>query len=159
MDNLGGPSSKRKIEVIDITDADDDAYNPSPARLRKAAATITPESQVEYDNEAEQASGQEADDEVEQYGIIDVKIVGTRYYDGIATMGEQVLLKREPGNAVCSFLLYLSCSTCIYENYMLIHLLCSSIGTQSRLIMSPALRLATSPAGWLRTWSRWSTKT
>lgn len=112
MDNPGGPSNKRKIEVIDITDADDDAYNPSPARLRKAAATITPESQAEYNNEAEQASGPEADDEVEQLGTTDVEIVGTRYYGGIATLGEQVILKREPNNAVCPFIFYLSCSTC-----------------------------------------------
>ncbi|KAH8153049.1 uncharacterized protein LAJ45_02636 [Morchella importuna] len=99
MDSLGGPSNKRKIEVIDITDADDDAYNPSPARLRKAAATITSESQVEYNNEAEQASGQEVDDEMEQFGVTDIEIVATRYYNGIATLGEQVILKREPNNA------------------------------------------------------------
>ncbi|KAI5840077.1 putative SNF2 family helicase [Morchella snyderi] len=99
MDNLGGPSNKRKIEVIDITDADDDAYNPNPARLRKAAATIPPESQVEYNNEAEQTSGQEADDEMEPFGTIDIKIVGTRYYNGMTTVGEQVILNRAPDNA------------------------------------------------------------
>lgn len=152
MDSLGGPSNKRKIEVIDITDADDDAYNPSPARLRKAAATITSESQVEYNNEAEQASGQEVDDEMEQFGVTDIEIVATRYYNGIATLGEQVILKREPNNAVCPFIFYLSCSTCIYGKFILIHLLCSSIGMRSRLRMFPVLRLAISPAGSLCSW-------
>ena len=31
-------------------------------------------------------------------GAIDGKIVGIRYYDGYATVGEQVMIKREPGN-------------------------------------------------------------
>jgi SWI/SNF-related matrix-associated actin-dependent regulator of chromatin subfamily A3 len=31
-------------------------------------------------------------------GAIDGKIVGIRYYDGYATVGEQVMVKREPGN-------------------------------------------------------------
>jgi SWI/SNF-related matrix-associated actin-dependent regulator of chromatin subfamily A3 len=31
-------------------------------------------------------------------GAIDGKIVGVRYYDGYATPGEQVMVKREPGN-------------------------------------------------------------
>lgn len=31
-------------------------------------------------------------------GAIDAKIVGVRYYDGYATMNEQVMVKREPGN-------------------------------------------------------------
>ena len=31
-------------------------------------------------------------------GAINGKIVGIRYYDGYATIGEQVMVKREPGN-------------------------------------------------------------
>lgn len=31
-------------------------------------------------------------------GVIDVKIVGVRYYNGYATVDEQVMVKREPGN-------------------------------------------------------------
>jgi len=31
-------------------------------------------------------------------GAIDGKIVGIRYYNGVATMGEQVMVQREPGN-------------------------------------------------------------
>jgi SWI/SNF-related matrix-associated actin-dependent regulator of chromatin subfamily A3 len=31
-------------------------------------------------------------------GAIEGKIVGIRYYSGYATMGEQVMIKREPGN-------------------------------------------------------------
>ena len=31
-------------------------------------------------------------------GTIDGKIVGIRYYDGYATVGEKVMVKREPGN-------------------------------------------------------------
>lgn len=31
-------------------------------------------------------------------GAIDGKVVGIRYYNGFATMGEQVMIRREPGN-------------------------------------------------------------
>lgn len=32
------------------------------------------------------------------YGILNTKIVGCRYYDGRATVGEYVKVRREPGN-------------------------------------------------------------
>ncbi|KAI0968788.1 hypothetical protein F4678DRAFT_185658 [Xylaria arbuscula] len=35
---------------------------------------------------------------LELYGSIDTKIVGTRYYNGIATLGESILCSREVGN-------------------------------------------------------------
>jgi len=32
------------------------------------------------------------------YGILNTSIVGIRYYDGSATVGEYVMVRREPGN-------------------------------------------------------------
>ena len=34
----------------------------------------------------------------ERYGTLPTKIVGIRYYDGTATVGEHVLIRREPSN-------------------------------------------------------------
>lgn len=39
----------------------------------------------------------------EHYGHMLTKIVGVQYYKGIATIGEQVLLKREPQNKASLF--------------------------------------------------------
>lgn len=33
------------------------------------------------------------------YGVLPTKIVGVRYYNGVATVGEMVVLRREPNNA------------------------------------------------------------
>lgn len=97
--------NKRKIEVVDITDADDDAYNPSPfraqARVRAtAAAAAVPNTQAAYEDEvlAHDENNIDPDEELEQYGLLEMKVVGCRYYNGIATVGEQVLIKREPTN-------------------------------------------------------------
>lgn len=37
---------------------------------------------------------------LEEYGVLDIKIVGIRYYTGIVTVGEQVIFRREPQNRV-----------------------------------------------------------
>lgn len=34
------------------------------------------------------------------YGVIDTKVVGIRFYQGVATRGERVLIRREPANPV-----------------------------------------------------------
>jgi len=36
----------------------------------------------------------------ELYGTLETKVVGIRYYDGVATQGECVILRREPRNPV-----------------------------------------------------------
>ncbi|KAK4191938.1 putative SWI/SNF-related matrix-associated actin-dependent regulator of chromatin subfamily A member 3-like 1 [Podospora australis] len=41
---------------------------------------------------------QSDDEQLELYGSFDGKIVGVRYYNGVATMGEVVICKREPSN-------------------------------------------------------------
>lgn len=45
---------------------------------------------------------QDFDDNVyesyELYGILETKIVGIRYYNGVATVGEYVTVRREPSN-------------------------------------------------------------
>lgn len=37
-------------------------------------------------------------DQLQLYGCLDTKIVGTQYYRGLATSGEYILMRREPGN-------------------------------------------------------------
>ena len=59
------------------------------------------------DADMEIGSSQDFDDNVYQsltlYGRIMTKIVGIRYYNGHATMGEHVLVRREPTNQVSNF--------------------------------------------------------
>jgi len=38
------------------------------------------------------------DSSLEEYGIVESRIVGLQYYDGIASLGEQVILTRQPEN-------------------------------------------------------------
>ena len=101
-------NSKRKIEVIDLVDSDDETTNPT----RKAArADNQPGIYSQSDRDTwvisddddtnelihnSQDSG--LDDGFDLYGTLQTKIVGVRYYNGYATMGEHVLIKREPGN-------------------------------------------------------------
>lgn len=112
--NYGGPSRpapKRKAPAY-ITIPDDDetpsTSHPPPKRTRPSTTTTT-QRDDDYDDDAgahdvidlSQDSNNEYGEDWEHYGHIDGKVVGVRYYSGIATVGEQVLLKREPGNQVC----------------------------------------------------------
>lgn len=60
----------------------------------------------ELDDETMVNSSQDFDDNVYQtlelYGRIQHKVVGVRFYNGRATLGERVMLRREPTNQVCS---------------------------------------------------------
>lgn len=107
-------SSKRKApEIINIP-SDDDFPSPSTPssatqKRKKVANPAIPGSStqldIEYDDDAgaHEVIDLSQDDEneyLEHYGYCDTKVVGVRYYQGIATVGEQVLLKREPRNQV-----------------------------------------------------------
>ncbi|WEW56604.1 DEAD-like helicase [Emydomyces testavorans] len=121
-------AAKRKAPtVVDLTEDDDDMvarsaqarsaprpYVPSPVsgqQFNSVYDTISlsegvPSTQAELEEEANAAalvdSSQEFDDSAyasfELYGILPHKIVGVRYYDGQATKGECVNIRREPGN-------------------------------------------------------------
>jgi SWI/SNF-related matrix-associated actin-dependent regulator of chromatin subfamily A3 len=105
---------KRSATWIDLTGSDDENSAPQHKQARvstsqSASATQPRPSQSlnardtwgEVDEEDEILDlSQDADEGNGSVcvGAIDGKIVGIRYYDGYATMGEQVMIKREPGN-------------------------------------------------------------
>ncbi|KAK3687472.1 helicase-like protein [Podospora appendiculata] len=70
---------------------------PSSSDARQRASWQTP---VSYDGEPEAIDLTQNDDEPvrELYGSFEGKIVGVRYYNGVATMGELVICRREPSN-------------------------------------------------------------
>lgn len=59
----------------------------------------------DVDGDTEVNGSQEFDDNMYQtlelYGKMQHKIVGVRFYNGRATLGERVMLRREPTNQVC----------------------------------------------------------
>lgn len=79
------------------------AYSPSSSsRVLPNKQSRTPASQQRdlFDDEPELIDLTQADDGpiFEFYGTIDHKIVGVRYYNGIVSPGEVVILRREPNN-------------------------------------------------------------
>ena len=105
-------SRKRACSWVDLTSDDE---NPPPKQTRvnrqgsqpQPSLSLNSASQVQRDAWADADEGNEIIDlsqDVDEgfgwlcLGAIDAKIVGIRYYDGYATMGEQVMIKREPGN-------------------------------------------------------------
>ncbi|RFU31148.1 hypothetical protein B7463_g5154, partial [Scytalidium lignicola] len=102
---------KRTIETIDLTEDDENLPQAKYARVNQppvsqprptqslASGDILISSQDNDENEIIDLS-QAIDDGLAWVciGAIDAKIVGIRYYSGYATMGENVLLRREPEN-------------------------------------------------------------
>ena len=74
-------------------------YNAVSQSVRNAWLASTQE--LEEDVRREIDLTQDVDDDIytdfELYGILNTKIVGVRFYDGRATTGEFVIVKREPG--------------------------------------------------------------
>jgi len=105
---------KRSSSWVDLTGSDDENSAPQPKQARVSASQPSSASQPrpsqslnardqwgEADEEDEILDLSQDADEGNGWvcvGAIDGKIVGIRYYDGVATMGEQVMIKREPGN-------------------------------------------------------------
>ncbi|KAJ5921227.1 hypothetical protein N7466_009553 [Penicillium verhagenii] len=119
------PPRKRKSDVVDLVEDEDDAR---AAKINRSAPYLDPQnisngerfgqsaeflplSQISQfagaDDEDAQAAelvqGSQALDEsglsnTMLYGSLETKIVGVRFYRGIATPGEYVILKREPRN-------------------------------------------------------------
>ena len=105
---------KRSSSWVDLTGSDDENSAPQPKQARVSASQSASASQP---RPSQSLNARDAWDEVDEedeildlsqdadegngwvcVGAIDGKIVGIRYYDGYATMGEQVMIKREPGN-------------------------------------------------------------
>ena len=102
--NLG----KRPTEWVDLTRSSPPqppkharVNQPSSSQARSSQPSSTRNTWVENDegNEVIDLS-QDADEGLGwvSVGAINAKIVGVRFYNGYATVNEQVLVKREPGN-------------------------------------------------------------
>ena len=101
-------NSKRKIEVIDLVDSDDETTNPArkaprahnhagiPSQPNRDTWVISDDDDTNELLHNSQDSG--LDDGFDLYGTLQTKIVGVRYYNGYATLGEHVLIRREPSN-------------------------------------------------------------
>ena len=109
---------KRPVEV-DLTGDDDDdvvAHRSKAPRSTQSSfrSTDAPSRSsyvhhVDRDDDEEDAAGEviatsqddghgHGTETFESYGILNTKIVGIRYYNGYATVGERVVWRREPGN-------------------------------------------------------------
>lgn len=102
---------KRKSDWIDLT-SDGENSVPQPKHMRQTsqpAAHIPSQSWPsretwsagDFNEEADIIElSQDVDEGLEWtiMGVIDDKVVGVRHYDGYATPGEQVMIKREPSN-------------------------------------------------------------
>ncbi|KAF4312320.1 putative snf2 family helicase protein [Botryosphaeria dothidea] len=97
------PSRKR---TIDLTADDDDDVQITGSQTRKTPRLAD----VPFeDDEADESALEEVVDPSQEYndrafiqymlyGTLNTKIVGVRYYNGYATIGEMVMLRREPHN-------------------------------------------------------------
>ncbi|KAL4819445.1 SNF2 family N-terminal domain-containing protein [Aspergillus spinulosporus] len=117
---MGSPSTKRSIHLVD--NAPDEDHEGVPAPLPKYPRVagqrfgrdttfipLSQASQVSVEEDEDDAAAadllqnnQVVDDLSDttqlHYGDLNTKIVGVRYYRGTATIGEHVVLKREPHN-------------------------------------------------------------
>ncbi|KAL9638439.1 MAG: hypothetical protein Q9164_001555, partial [Protoblastenia rupestris] len=95
--------NKRRHEAIDLT-GDDDAATSSQSRNAPPSQAERDLWVPEEDHEAEDIviSSQDGNDETmatyQLYAVLGTKIVGVQYYRGLASNGEYVIVRREPGN-------------------------------------------------------------
>ncbi len=104
-------NGKRKIDTIDLTGSDDATSDYEPRKVARPLPTdgIT---QSQRDTWTVQAEEEDADDTIivpqdgdindtesyELYGTVNTKVVGIQYYNGHASEGEYVSVRREPSN-------------------------------------------------------------
>lgn len=105
-------NGKRAIEFVDLTQGDDN-LSLDPQR-RKVPRTELNDGVTNRERETsiDQDVEEDADDVIffsqdgdniatesyELYGVLQTKIVGIQYYNGHATIGEFVMIQREPSN-------------------------------------------------------------
>jgi SWI/SNF-related matrix-associated actin-dependent regulator of chromatin subfamily A3 len=102
---------RRAADVVDLTRSDDETGQQprKMARSENHPGTVVL-SQGQRDQWVEEDGADDviflsqdggmggADEMLELYGVLQTKIVGVQYYTGYATIGEHVLIRREPGN-------------------------------------------------------------
>lgn len=112
---MGGSAVKRSIDQVDLTISDDDEQQPSKAP-RSSNYTensssqsirdqwLAPSTQMLREDADAEIETDEFDDDryqrYELYGTMSTKVVGIRYYNGTATVGEFCTVRREPSNPV-----------------------------------------------------------
>lgn len=103
---------KRKADTIDLTNSDDES--PPSQRQRTQRAPTDGVTQSQRDSWANDPTEEERAEDIlvlsqddgqentiqsfELYGTLSTKVVGIQYYNGFATEGEFVVVKREPSN-------------------------------------------------------------
>ena len=106
---MSHPNHKRKygVGVVDLISSDEDDGSHAQQRKQPRATEPSDEFSNPRDSWAEASSEVDStqdtfDDNVYQtfqlYGVLNTKIVGVRYYNGHATPGELVIVRREPSN-------------------------------------------------------------
>ena len=102
---------RRAVDVVDLTRSDDETGQ-QPRKMARSenhpgTAVL---SQGQRDQWVEEDGADDviflsqdggmggADEMLELYGVLQTKIVGVQYYTGYATIGEHVLIRREPSN-------------------------------------------------------------
>lgn len=105
-------NGKRRVEVIDLTNSDDEQSRSKIPRTSQQSQPNSAPSQSERDTWSDRTEEERADDiltlsqdgdegtgeSFELYGTLQTKIVGIQYYRGHATRGEWVIVRREPSN-------------------------------------------------------------
>jgi len=102
---------RRAVDVVDLTGSDDETRR-QPRKI--ARSEHHPGTGVYSQTQRNQWVDEDGADDViflsqdggmggaeemfELYGVLQTKIVGVQYYTGYATIGEHVLIRREPGN-------------------------------------------------------------
>ena len=105
---------RRALEVLDLTGSDDEQSTIDQSRkIPRTEGNTGPHSQTQrnqWRDDSTEANADElivstqddaysgADDMLELYGTLFTKIVGVQYYRGHATVGEHVIVRREPTN-------------------------------------------------------------
>ena len=105
-------SGKRKSDAIDLTNSDDEASGSQARKITRKEFTGG-FSQCERDSWVNERTEEERSDDIlilsqddndnttqnyELYGTVNTKVVGIQYYTGHATIGEHVIVRREPTN-------------------------------------------------------------
>jgi SWI/SNF-related matrix-associated actin-dependent regulator of chromatin subfamily A3 len=96
-------SSQGYAQSSQISPSSRAAKQPRTSAYSRTTSGASQQDPVFIDDEEEDTSATQGFTEQEYswtlYGGMHAKIVGVRYYDGYATVGEMVVLRREPNNA------------------------------------------------------------
>ena len=105
-------NGKRKSDAIDLTNSDDEASGSQARKIARKDFTGDFSQSQRHSWTNERTEEERADDililsqddndnttqNYELYGTVNTKVVGIQYYTGHATVGEHVIVRREPSN-------------------------------------------------------------